>query len=71
MDNFALQRLGIPVEEYHASEIDKPAMQITKKNFPNTNHIGDVTKVDPKDFMDVDLMLAGSPCRDLVLQERN
>ncbi len=59
----ALQRLGIKVDKYYASEIDKHAIAITQKNFPNTIQIGDVTKVDAKDFMDVDLMLAGSPCQ--------
>ena len=59
----ALQRLGIKVDKYYASEIDKHAIAITQKNFPNTIQIGDVTKVDAKDYMDVDLMLAGSPCQ--------
>ena len=59
----ALKRLGIPVKTYYASEIDKYAIEVCKNNFPNTIHVGDITKLDPKDFMDVDLMLAGSPCQ--------
>ena len=32
----ALQRADIDVENYFACEIDKYAMQITQKNFPDT-----------------------------------
>jgi DNA (cytosine-5)-methyltransferase 3A len=32
----ALQRAGIKVENYFASEIDKYAIQVTMANFPNT-----------------------------------
>ena len=59
----ALDRLGIPVETYYASEIDKYAIEVCKKNYPNTIHVGDISNLDPADFMDVDLMLAGSPCQ--------
>jgi len=41
----ALQRAGIPVEQYFASEIDKYAIQVSKANWPDIIHIGDVTKV--------------------------
>lgn len=59
----ALDRLGIKVDKYYASEIDKYAMQVTQANFPETIQVGDICKLDPKDFMDVDLILAGSPCQ--------
>ena len=59
----ALDQLGIPVETYYASEIDKYAIQVTQQNYPNTIQVGDITKLDPADFMDVDLILAGSPCQ--------
>jgi DNA (cytosine-5)-methyltransferase 3A len=58
----ALDQLGIPVEKYYASEIDKYAIQVSQANYPDIIQIGDVTKVNPKDYMDVDLILAGSPC---------
>ena len=41
----ALERAGIQVEKYFASEIDKFAMQIANKNYPDTIHIGDIRKV--------------------------
>tara|TARA_B100001057_G_scaffold12051_2_gene11448 strand:- start:37835 stop:38992 length:1158 start_codon:yes stop_codon:yes gene_type:complete len=59
----ALQRLGIDVDTYYASEIDKFAIQVTQANFPNTIQIGDVCNVDPKDFEDIDLITCGSPCQ--------
>ena len=59
----ALSKLGVKVNKYYASEIDKYAIQITQKNFPNTIQLGDVCNINPKDFMDVDLILAGSPCQ--------
>ncbi len=59
----ALDQLGIPVETYYASEIDKYAIQVTQANYPNTIQVGDVTKLNPKDFADVDLIMGGSPCQ--------
>jgi len=59
----ALQRVGIKVNNYFASEIDKYAMQVTKHNYPNTKHIGDVTKVKGSDLPKIDLLIGGSPCQ--------
>jgi site-specific DNA-cytosine methylase len=42
----ALNKAGIKYDNYYASEIDEYAIQIAKKNYPNTVHIGDVTKLD-------------------------
>ena len=63
----ALERAGIPVEKYYASEIDKYAIQITQKNYPDTVQLGDVCKIDFTDekFKDVDLLIGGSPCQSL------
>ena len=59
----ALKKLGVTVDEYYASEIDKYAIQVTQKNFPKTIQVGDVSLLDPNDFQDIDLILAGSPCQ--------
>lgn len=61
----ALDRSGIPVDRYHASEIDKWAMKVTGYNWPMTTQIGDVTSLDPADFRDFDLVIGGSPCQSL------
>ena len=59
----ALDKLGIEVDNYFASEIDKYAIQVTKHNYPNTKHIGDVTKVKGADLPKIDLLIGGSPCQ--------
>lgn len=62
----ALERAGIPVEVYYASEIDKYAIQITQKNYPNTIQLGDINGIDFTQFIGkVDLIMGGSPCQDL------
>ena len=62
----ALQRAGIPVEKYYAAEIDKNAIKIAQKNFPDTVQLGDVTKIDFRQFAgEIDLIIGGSPCQDL------
>ena len=57
----ALQRLGIDVEKYVASEIDKYAISVAKKNFPNMIHVGDVRDVKVAEHFD--LIMFGSPCQ--------
>ena len=59
----ALQRADIDVENYFACEIDKYAMQITQKNFPNTFQWGDVTKIKMPTEGSIDLLMGGSPCQ--------
>lgn len=60
----ALERAGIPVEKYYASEIDKYAIQISKKNYPDIIQIGDCTQVDFAKFQgEIDLVIGGSPCQ--------
>ena len=59
----ALNRLGIKYDNYYAAEIDKYAIEVTKKNFPNTIHLGDVTKVKAADLEPIDLLMGGSPCQ--------
>lgn len=62
----AFERAGIPIEVYYASEIDKYAIQITQKNYPNTIQLGDVTKIDFTQFTGkIDILIGGSPCQDL------
>ncbi len=61
----ALQRAGIEFENYFASEVDKYAIQITQKNFPNTIQLGDVNNWQEWniDWNSVDLIIGGSPCQ--------
>lgn len=58
----ALQRAGIPVECYDAFEIDKYAVTVSKHNYPDIVHHGDVFDGDFTKFKGYDLLLGGSPC---------
>ena len=59
----ALNRLGIKVSKYYASEIDKAPMKVTQHNYPDTIQVGDVTKVKGEDLPQIDLLIGGSPCQ--------
>lgn len=60
----ALERAGIKVDKYYASEICEYSIKITKKNYPSTIEIGDVREVT-KEKIDskIDLLIGGSPCQ--------
>ena len=59
----ALERSGIKVNNYFASEIDKYAEKIALKNYPSTVSVGDVSFVSGIQLPSIDLILAGSPCQ--------
>ena len=67
----ALQRANIPVEKYYASEIDKYAIQVTQKNWPDTIQLGDVKEVWARNLPKIDLLIGGSPCQDLSIAKNN
>lgn len=71
--HIALDKVGIKVDEYYASEIKDIAIKVTQDNYPDTIQIGDVNKVSYKngilytengDFNvgHIDLLAFGSPC---------
>lgn len=61
----ALDRAGIKVKKYYASEIDKFAMQVSEKNHPDIIQLGDVTswRSWDIDWENVGLLIGGSPCQ--------
>lgn len=78
----ALERIGVKVDRYFASEIKKHAIKVTMNNYPNTIQIGDVTKVSYKDGVlyteqgnyivdKIDLLIGGSPCQDFSVLKAN
>lgn len=83
----ALERAGIPVEIYCASEIDKYAIQVSKKNYPDIVHLAPVERIQiandistnnpilpiswHEGIQDVDLLIGGSPCQDLSIAKRD
>lgn len=73
----ALERAGIQVDAYYASEVDKQAMEVSNGNYPDIIQIGDVRKIsydveagilhtEKGDFSvpGIDLLIGGSPCTD-------
>lgn len=61
----ALERDGIPVDRYVAYEIEPSAIKISRKNYPQIEHCGDVTTADFMQYTDFDLLIGGSPCQSL------
>lgn len=61
----ALKRAGIPVERYVAYEIEESAIAISKKNYSQIEHCGDVTTADFTQYEGFDLVIGGSPCQDI------
>lgn len=59
----ALERAGIKVDKYFASEIDKYAIQVTMANYPDTIQLGSVVDVNGFDLPKIDLLIGGSPCQ--------
>lgn len=69
----ALERAGIPIKKYYASEIKKIAIKVSQINFPDIIHIGDVNNIsynnnilhtEVGDFQEsFDLVIFGSPCQ--------
>ena len=73
----AIERVGISIETYYASEIDKYAINVTQANRPDTIQLGDVSKLGkenpyPAELLNgVDLIIFGSPCQDLSIAGKN
>lgn len=73
----ALQKAGISVEAYYASEIDVPALKISQKNWPEIIQLGDVKTIHDRFDLDenfgngIDLLIGGSPCQDLSIMKKN
>ena len=59
----ALERAGIEVDNYFASEIDKHAISITQRNYPNTEQLGSVLGWREWNLPRIDLLIGGSPCQ--------
>lgn len=64
-----LQRAGIEVSKYYASEIDKNAVAISTKNVPCRIALGDVREITTLDDT-IDLLVGGSPCQDLSIAKK-
>ncbi len=61
----ALQNIGIRVDKYYSSEIDKSAINVLKKNYPDSICLGSVENVRTDTIDNIDLLIGGSPCQNL------
>jgi len=59
----ALEKQGIKVDTYYASEIDKYAQIVSEKNYPDIIRLGDVRNVDVSKLKPISLLIGGSPCQ--------
>lgn len=59
----ALERAGIPVKRYIASEIESSAIKVANTHYPDIQQIGDVSKIDTASLPKIDLLIGGSPCQ--------
>lgn len=61
----ALTNMGVKIDNYYASEIDKHAIAQTQLNFPNTKQLGGVTEWQTWniDWSSINILFAGSPCQ--------
>ena len=66
----ALDRVGIPIKTYYASEIDKHAIQVSTKNYPEIVRLGDVREIQSLPES-IDLLVGGSPCQDLSIAKKD
>ena len=68
----ALERAGIKVKRYYASEIEKNAIAVAMHNYPDTIQLGDISKIDGTKYEgQIDLLIGGSPCQDLSIAKAN
>lgn len=60
----ALEKAGIQIDNYYASEIDKYAIHISDKNYKNIKRLGDVRNISIyNNLYNIDLLIGGSPCQ--------
>lgn len=59
----ALERAGIKIDRYFASEVDKYAIKVSEANYPQIERIGDVRNVACGMLPKIDLLIGGSPCQ--------
>ena len=65
--SFALKKAEIPFKCVGYSEINKKQIQIYEQNHKDIKNFGDITKINPKELPDFDLITGGFPCQDVSL----
>lgn len=65
----ALDRAGIEVNAYMSAEIDKNAIKVSEKNYPDIIRVGNVVGLEVEG--QIDLLIGGSPCQDLSIAKKD
>lgn len=65
IENAAAAEPGIATECVGFSEVDKFAISVYQRLFPNTKNYGDITKINTDKLPDFDLLVGGFPCQDV------
>jgi DNA-cytosine methyltransferase len=61
---YALESINVSPEKYFFSEIDRDAIKVGDRHYPDSISLGDVTKIRAKrDIGKIDLLIGGSPCQ--------
>lgn len=66
---FPLAAVRCGVDPLWASEIEPFPISVTRRRFPQMEHVGDITRLDGAKLPPVDIICGGSPCQDSVLLE--
>ena len=66
-----LERAGIPVDRYVAYEIEPNAIKVSKANWDDIEHYGDVTVADFSQYKGFDVIIGGFPCQDLSINKKD
>ena len=67
----ALDRAGVKINNYYASEIDKYAIQVAFENYYDNIQLGDIKNINIELLPNIDLIIGGSPCQDLSIAKNN
>ncbi|MDF2873349.1 MAG: hhaIM 2 [Sporomusa sp.] len=65
ISGFPLAALRHGIIPVWASEVEPGPIAVSKKHFPELQHLGDITKVNGSEICPVDVVTFGSPCQDL------
>lgn len=58
-----VDELGIKINNWYSSEVDKYAIAVSKYHYKDIQHLGSVTEIKPSGIEDIDIIIGGSPCQ--------
>lgn len=61
----ALEKVGVKIDKYFASEIKESGIRVSQENYPSTIQLGSVLDINGEDLPQIDLLIGGFPCQNL------